>query len=365
MADIQNTDVTEQPEGDSLLSEFFAPGFPELLEGFQIGLVVPQQSLRKSIQEVFKKTPGLARISLLTPFQVGQSESEYDLLIIDETYRLSQRANMPSAMKNIEFREINEKLFGEDDPIYTQLDWINKQSRHQIYLLDSAQSVRTMDVSKASLASLVDSIDVETRSYHLSSQMRVKTDQDYVGYIRRVLSHAQPTVENFEGYNLRLFSDFREFVSAIRTREEEVGLSRILAGYAWKWHSKNDKSAYDIVIDGEKFQWNQTDVDWVNSPNSINEIGSIHTIQGYDLNYAGVIIGPDLVYSSHSGEMAFNRAQFFDGKSIQRNKQRKFTDDELVTYIQNIYAVLLTRGMLGTYIYVCDPELWFYLAEYF
>ncbi|AWH92524.1 DUF2075 domain-containing protein [Dietzia lutea] len=365
LADIQGTDETEPPEGDSLLSEFFAPGFPELLENFTIGLVIPQQSLRKSIQGVFKKTPGLSPLDVLTPFQVGQNETKYDLLIVDETHRLSQRANMPSAMKNIEYRKINEKLFGEDDPKYTQLDWINSQSNHQIYLLDSAQSVRTMDVSKASLDDLVKSIDVETRSYRLSSQMRVKSDQDYVGYVRRVLSNKQPAVERFDGYDVRLFENFGDLVAAIRTREEEVGLARLLAGYAWKWKSKNDKSAYDIEIGGLKFQWNQSDVDWVNSPNSINEVGSIHTIQGYDLNYAGVIIGPDLTYSPNSGEMTFNRTQFFDGKSIQRNKQRKFTNDELVSYIQNIYAVLLTRGMLGTYIYVCDSELRNYLAQYF
>ena len=365
LADIQAADEGEKPEGDSLLSEFFAPGFPELLDDFTIGLVVPQQSLRRSIQDVFKKTPGLSPSSVLTPFQVGQSATEYDLLIVDETHRLSQRANMPSAMKNIEFREINEKLFNEDDPKYTQLDWINKQSRHQIYLIDSAQSVRTMDVSKESLDALVESVDVETRSYRLSSQMRVKSNQDYVGYIRRVLANDQPAVERFDGYDLRYFSDFGEFVTSIREREEEVGLSRLLAGYAWKWRSKKDKAAYDIEIDGARFQWNQTDVDWVNTPNSTNEIGSIHTIQGYDLNYAGVIIGRDLSYSPESGEITFNRAHFFDSKSIQRNKQRKFTDDELVSYIQNIYAVLLTRGMLGTYIYVCDPELRNHLAKYF
>lgn len=365
LADIQNADASDQPEGDSLLSEFFAPGFPELLENFRIGLVIPQQSLRKSIQEVFRKTPALSPASVMTPFQVGQSEHDFDLLIVDETHRLSQRANMPSAMKNIEFREINEKLFGEDDSKYDQLDWINAKSRHQIYLVDSAQSVRTMDVSAASLDSLVESIDADTRAYRLTSQMRVKSDQDYVGYIRRVLSHDQPSVEVFDGYDLRLYSDFSAFVSAIREREQEVGLSRLLAGYAWKWQSKKDKTAFDITIDGHKFQWNQTDVDWVNSHNSVNEIGSIHTIQGYDLNYAGVIIGPDLAYSAQTGEITFNRARFFDGKSIQRNRARTFTDEELVTYIRNIYAVLLTRGMRGTYIYVCDPQLRKYLAPYF
>lgn len=365
LADIQNADETEQPEGDSLLSEFFAPGFPRLLAKFRMGLVVPQQSLRKSIQEVFKKTPGLDPSDVVTPFQVGQSDEKFDLLVVDETHRLNQRANMPSAMKNIEFRTINEKLFGDDDFRYTQIDWIQAKSTHQIFLLDSAQSVRTMDVSKETLEDLVKSVDIETRSYELSTQMRVQTNQDYVGYIRRILSNKKPNVETFEGYDLRFFDDFRHFVDELRLRDREVGLSRLLAGYAWRWNSKKDKSAYDIEIEGLKFRWNQTDVDWVNSPNSVNEVGSIHTIQGYDLNYAGVIIGRDLSFSSTDRRIVFDRSNFFDSKSIQRNKNRQFTDDELVTFIRNIYAVLLTRGMLGTYIYVCDPELRRHLEPYF
>lgn len=365
LSDIKDADASDQPEGDSLLSEFFAPGFPELLADFRVGLVVPQQSLRKSIQKVFRKTPGLDPSLVITPFQVGQSDAPFDLLIVDETHRLSQRANMPSAMKNKEFREINQALFGRDDFEYTQLDWINEQSRHQIYLLDAAQSVRTMDVSQESLDELVGSGDVQNRFYRLTSQMRVKSDQDYVGYVRRVLSTQQVDSEHFEGYDLRFFDDFSQMVDAIKSREQEVGLSRLLAGYAWPWKSKKEKSAFDIEIDGCKFQWNQRDVDWVNSPTSINEVGSIHTIQGYDLNYAGVIIGRDLYFDPTLGEVGFDRSNFYDGKSIQRNKRKLFSEEELVTYARNIYAVLLTRGMLGTYIYVCDPDLRSYLQMYF
>ena len=195
--------------------------------------------------------------------------------------------------------------------------------------------------------------------------MRVQTNQDYVGYIRRILSNKKPKVETFEGYDLRFFDDFHHFVDELRLRDSEVGLSRLLAGYAWRWNSKKNKSAYDIEIEGLRFRWNQTDVDWVNSPNSVNEVGSIHTIQGYDLNYAGVIIGRDLSFSSTDRRIVFDRSNFFDSKSIQRNKTRQFTDDELVAFIRNIYAVLLTRGMLGTYIYVCDPELRRHLEPYF
>lgn len=159
LADIQNADTTELNEGDSLLSEFFVEGYPELLAGFRVGLVVPQQSLRKSIQKVFKKTPGLDPDTVLTPFQVGQSDQKFDLLIVDETHRLSQRANQTSAQKNRQFAEINERLFGRDDRSYTQLDWINATSTHQIYLLDAAQSVRPMDVSSASLDDLLSTVE--------------------------------------------------------------------------------------------------------------------------------------------------------------------------------------------------------------
>ncbi|PFV12832.1 AAA family ATPase, partial [Bacillus cereus] len=79
----------------------------------------------------------------------------------------------------------------------------------------------------------------------------------------------------------------------ILSRNGEHGLARLLAGYAWKWRSRKDRSAFDIEIGDVHLRWNSTDKDWINRPTSVNEVGSIHTVQGYDLNYAGVIIGPD------------------------------------------------------------------------
>ncbi len=148
-------------------------------------------------------------------------------------------------------------------------------------------------------------------------------------------------------------------VAAMAEREREFGLSRLVAGYAWRWKSRKDKRAFDINIEGVRLRWNTTAVDWVNSPTSSVEVGSIHTVQGYDLNYAGVIIGRDLRWDQTLGRVRFDRTHYFDAKGMENNRQRGITysDEEVAAFVVNIYTVLLTRGMRGTYVYVCDHAL--------
>lgn len=367
LSDVKSWDPSEQLEAESPLAEFFVEGYPELLRTFRLGLVVPQMSLRKTIQRVFKRTPGLEAAIVMSPFEMGRKEEHFDLLVIDEAHRLRQSGNQPAGPLYKMFSTINEKLFGNDDPELTQLDWVKAMSTHQIYLMDSAQSIHTGDVSARVLEELTAHSDAQHRRYRLTSQMRVRAGEDYVGYVRAILSDDPPVPRTFADYDLRFYDDIGEMRSAIRTRDQEVGLARLVAGFAWPWLSKRDKTAYDIVIDGISMRWNSTDVDWVNAPNSTDEVGVIHTIQGYDLNYAGVIIGPDLGYDDELGRLTFNRARYYDPTAANNMPRRgiTFTDDAILALIRNIYAVLLTRGMLGTYLYVCDRPLRERLRRYF
>lgn len=348
-----------QLESDSVMAEYFEEGYPELLRDFQMGFVVPQMSLRKTIQRVFKKTPGLHPSMVLSPFEVGNREEDFDLLLVDETHRLRQSGNQPAGPLYKMFSDINLKLFGVDDPDLTQLDWIPKKSRHQVFLLDSAQSIHTADIPRRMLDALASSAGEQQRTYRLSSQMRVQAGEDYVGYIRGVLSDNPPERREFADYDLRFFDDLGEMRDELRARDAEVGLGRMVAGFAWPWISRKDKSAYDIVIDGVELRWNQTDIDWVSSKTSADEVGVIHTIQGYDLNYAGVIIGPDLRYDAAAGRMYFDRSNYFDPTAANNMRKRgiTFSDEEILGLVRNIYAVLLTRGIRGTYVYVCDERL--------
>ena len=374
LVDIAKSAPAEDLDSDSLFSEFFAEGYRELLTDIRIGFVIPQQSLRESIKKVFRKTPGLSAEMVMTPFDVGMANHDFDVLIVDEAHRLNQRANQPSGVQNQKFQLITETLFGSDDATKTQLDWITAKSKHQIFLLDAAQSVRPADLPPEVLDALVRDARTAQRHYPLLSQMRVKAGSDYVAYVRRILGASSATDapslvarrEDFGDYDLRLFDSVAEMHAEIRLRDAESGLARLVAGYAWEWKTKNDKLAYDIEIEGYPLRWNSVQTDWIASAKAIDEVGSIHTVQGYDLNYAGVIIGPDLRYNSATGKLFVDRASYFDVKGKENNKRLKKTydDEDLLRFIRNIYAVLLTRSIHGTYVYVCDPALRAYLKQF-
>lgn len=366
LRDIASYDPTDDVDADTAFSELFTEMHRDTFRTFRIGLVIPQQSLRSSVQSVFKQTPGLSREMVMSPFDVGTAEFSYDLLIVDEAHRLSQRANQPAASLNKKFSDINLKLFDQDDPELTQLDWMHAKAKHCVFMVDAEQSVRPADVSSETLNTLIDTARVTESHFELPTQMRVKAGDNYIQYVQELLSgKASNQVRTFEGYDLRFYRNLTSMVAAIQHQERQHTLSRIVAGYAWKWVSKKDKSVFDIYEDGVKLRWNTSTTDWINSPNSLYEAGSIHTVQGYDLNYAGVIIGRDLRMDSYTGEVYFDRSSYFDVKGKENNARRGivYSDADILRYIVNIYSVLMTRGVRGTYVYACDPVLREYLAS--
>ena len=356
-------------EQTSPISDFFAQGYPELLEGLRVGFVVPQQALRESIGRVFDRTPGLSKSMVMTAYDVGKSLEPYDVLVVDEAHRLNQRANQSSGSLNASFKEINQRLFGADSVEYTQLDWIRAQSKHSVLLLDAEQSVRPADLPSEVIAELLGETKVRHHFFTLETQMRVKAGADYVGFVRDLLGGRARQVPELGEYEFGVFEDIRALDEMIRVRDREYGLSRLAAGYAWEWKSDPKKKGmkaipleqrpFDIEIDGMRWRWNSAPKDWINSEHALEEFGSIHTLQGYDLNYAGVVIGRDLYFDRTSGTIKFDRSHYFDKKGVENNAQRgiRYSTDDIERYVKNIYAVLLTRGIRGTFIYVCDEAL--------
>jgi DUF2075 family protein len=284
------------------------------------------------------------------------SKEKFDLLIVDEAHRLRRRKNLSS----YGYFDANNVRLGLDKEA-TELDWIMASSKYQILFYDPNQSIKPTDVRFNEFDKL--KFGRKYYTYKLESQLRCKGGNDYIEYVKEVFSNNPPIEKKkFYDYDLRFFDDVAEMVNEIKILDKQYGLCRVVAGYSWKWNTKGRKPSqllpgeYDIEIQGNKYIWNTTAEDWVNSPNAINEIGCIHTIQGYDLNYAGVILGNEIKYSDELGIYA-ERSEYFDNYG-------KANGEELNNYIINIYTTMLTRGIKGTFIYVCNKELREYLREY-
>ncbi len=325
----------------------------------KIGLIVAMTSLRESLENVFKNIPGLKPSMVINPSDTFKSKEKYDLLIVDEAHRLRKYKNI-SWMGA--FKKNNQKL-GLDDT-GTELDWIIANSKNQIFFYDEAQSVKPSDVDKEKFIELINS--PSSIRLELKSQMRVNGGNNYISFVDELLHNKRAEINTYQekNYELLLFENFNDLHNELKIRESKFGLCRMIAGYAWPWKS-NPKlnpspDVTDINLDGLDFKWNTTDKDWINSPNAFNEIGCIHTTQGYDLNYAAVKFGKEIDYDKHSNQITIDPTKYFD----INGKKGVANPETLKSYIINIYKTIMYRGIKGTFVYACNKGLRDYLKEH-
>jgi len=306
----------------------------------KIGLVVPMTSLRQTLKNVFKHISDLRAGMVIGPGEaVGE---DYDLLIVDEAHRLKQRKGITNYGA---FDRNNEQLgLGKDG---TQLDWILMSSDRQVLFYDEGQSIRPADVEASEFK------DITADKHELKNQMRIEGGKEYLRLVDDFFDADPKNDYEIGEYDLQVYSDLKKMVADIKQKDDENGLSRVVAGYAWEWKSKQDPEAYDIEIDDCRLRWNSTMQNWVNSENAVNEVGCIHTVQGYDLNYVGIIVGPELGFNPEKQEFFIREENYYDSKGSQGIDD----PEELKRYILNIYKTLFSRGVEGAYIYFCDNEI--------
>ncbi len=328
--------------GKTILGMYLAKSLldNEKTKHLRVGLVVPMTSLRKTLKKVVSKIKGMRSDIVLGPGEV--IKDVYDVLIVDESHRLRRRKNITNYKSH---DDVNKSLgLGNEG---TELDWVMRSSKHQIFLYDENQSVRPSDVPSEIFKNL------NASRYELLSQMRVEGGDAYLNFIDQLFGGDEISIKKFANYDFKIYSDVGEMCQEIKKKNKELGLARMVAGYAWPWISNKNVDAYDIVIGKEKFRWNSVAQDWVNSQNAINEVGCIHTVQGYDLNYVGLIIGPELSYDINKKCLIIKNEHYYDA-----NGWRGIEDpEELRRYIINIYKTLATRGIKGAYMYFVDEDL--------
>lgn len=204
----------------------------------------------------------------------------------------------------------------------------------------------------------------------LKNQMRINSDEATINWIRNLVD--DQVINNIpfdkKGYEIKIFDTPMELKKSIKDKSQntESGISRILATFDWQYKEKppENKDYWRVDIGNFSMPWNyqlevskkQSNLPWVEQDQSINEIGSTYTIQGLDLNYAGVIIGPSVKY--RDGRIVFDKDSSANKKATRRRTLEdgsKHHFSEML--LKNELNVLLTRGVNGLYIYAVDEQL--------
>lgn len=296
-----------------------------------------------------------SRISNLFKGSGSYTESDkndFDTLIVDEAHRLNEKSGLYSNL-------------GEN-----QVYEVIKSATFTTFFIDESQSVTFKDIgTKQEIEKWAKKEKANVTYMSLKSQFRCNGSDGYIAWLDNILQ-VKETANIDSGdfdYEFKVFDDPKKLHDEIIVKNKIANKSRIVAGYCWEWPSKKSKSAYDIEIGDFKVRWNLTEHGsaWIIHPESVSEAGCIHTCQGLELDYVGVIIGPDLIVRDGKvvtdGLKRAKTDQSIKGfKSLlKENREKALRDVDII--IKNTYRTLMTRGMKGCYIYCTDQET----REYF
>lgn len=281
-------------------------------------------------------------------------EDSYDALIVDESHRLTLKSGF---MKNLGENQIKEVI---------------RAARTSVFFIDEAQKVTWADVGE--IDSIVEAAETEGANVQhltLSSQFRCGGSDDYLAWLDDTLGVKATSDHYFstERFDFKIIESAKELELLIREKNKEANKARLVAGYCWDWVSAKDPEKFDIVFPEENFRmkWNLNSYGqtWIIDPKSVSEVGCIHTCQGLEVDYVGVIVGEDLAVKD--GELVTQPAfRAKTDKSLKGYKkalkespiEAELKADEI---IRNTYRTLMTRGMKGCYVYFSEPET----AQYF
>lgn len=286
---------------------------------------------------------------------IDEQRDAFDFLVIDEAHRLNEKSGLYGNMGDNQVKELI------------------SAAKCAIFFLDEDQRVTLNDIgSKELIHRFAAEKGAEVEVLELASQFRCAGSDGYLAWLDHTLDireTANPTLEG-DSFDFQVFDDPAALHAAIEAKNGQ-NKARVVAGYCWPWRSKRDPNAVDIEIGADyRRRWNldQDGSLWIIAPNSVNEVGCIHTCQGLEVDYVGVIVGPDLVV--RNGRIRTDAtARDRHDKSIKglktwirRDGQQARAAADLI--VKNTYRTLMTRGMKGCYVYCTDEETREYFRQF-
>lgn len=332
----------------------------QLINSGQVATYVTKNSAPRYVFEAKLKQGAVKKrdISYLfknSGFFIESSTNEFGTILVDEAHRLNQRTQLGPTVK------------GED-----QIKEIINASLCSVFFIDEAQKVTAKDYG--SIETIKDwavKLGAEVIEEELVSQFRCNGSDGYLAWLDNTLGireTANLTLEDIS-YDFQVFDDPLELKQMIIEKNLLDGKARLLAGYCWEWDSKKIGGAEtDIVIGDFSMKWNLSgDKTFAISEGSIDQVGCIHTSQGLEFSYVGVIIGDDLRFENSKVVTDLYKRAKSDkslhgllGPAKKNNLEAQKGIDQI---IRNTYRTLMTRGMKGCYVYCTDNALSEYLKQ--
>jgi len=302
---------------------------------------------------VFKPT------QFINLFKSGKRSKLYDVAFIDEAHLLWTQNNQAFTDNN-------------------QLQAIMKYAKVVVVMFDEKQIMNAEQyLSPEEINDYIVMAKLNNSYIELKEQMRMTASKEVTKWLSDIYKEGNITKlsKKRNGYEIKIFDSPKELEKAIKEKasNEKTSLSRMIASYDWPYTTQRlpENEKYWCVKIGDwskpwnreisrhedsKFNRSLKGLAWAEQPQTINEVGSTYTIQGFDLNYAGVIIGPSIKY--RNDKVVFDPKESYNEKATRR---RTLSDGTLKSFgeefLKNELSVLLTRGVNGLYIYACDEEL--------
>jgi hypothetical protein len=325
-----------------------------------VGQYVTKNSAPRNVYESlltghFKRTEVSAMFSGSGAFTESEA-NQFDVLIVDEAHRLNEKSGM--------FRNVGEN----------QIKEIIHASKCSIFFIDEDQKVAWTDIGeKEEIIKWAEKEGAKVQSLELSSQFRCNGSDGYLSWLDNVLGihETANTILDQKDYEFKIMKSPNELRDLIFEKNKIKNKARLVAGYCWDWVSRDKITANDIIMADYDFgmKWNLTQDGnlWIIKTESVNEVGCIHTCQGLDVDYIGVIIGPDFI--TRNGKILTDPTKRAKTDASIKGYKKLLKDDpegaqkKADKIIKNTYRTLMTRGMKGCYIYCTDPETQKYFED--
>lgn len=278
-------------------------------------------------------------------------ENLWDVLIVDEAHRLNKKSGIYQ----------NE---GEN-----QIKEIIQAAKLSVFFIDERQKVTFRDIGdKEEIISWANKLNADVQEMKLYSQFRCNGSDGFLSWVDDVLQINEGSSHDYLSfdYDFQVLDNPNDLRDMIFRKNRYNNKARLVAGYCWDWVTKKKAvhGLYDVNIDKYSFamKWNLANDGnlWILKPEAVQEVGCIHTCQGLELDYIGVIIGPDLVFRNKK-LLTFpeNRAKTdasLNGYKKLLKENQTLAIDRAEKIIKNTYRTLMTRGQKGCYIYCTDFE---------